>query len=289
MDNGIDAIDTAPIYGCGHSEEVVGKAIEGKRDRVKLLTKCGLRWDDVSGDYYFTLDSPDGGKVTCYKNVRAESILHECEQSLKRLGTDVIDLYQVHWPSDTATAEETMSALVRLREQGKIKQIGVSNYDAAELEEAGQHGTVVSDQIKYNLLEREIEADTLPYCRDRGIGVICYSPMARGLLTGKVTMERTFPATDIRRSGAWFQPVNRKRVLDALDRIRPIAEQHGVTLAQLVVAWVLAQPGVTTALVGARTADQAAENARAADCILTESEVAMIRETFEALEGPLEA
>ena len=280
IDTGIDAIDTAPVYGCGHSETLVGRALQGRRDSVKILTKCGLRWDSTQGDFYFTIDDPHGGQVTVHKNVKADSILHECEQSLRRLGTDVIDLYQVHWPSTTASAEETMGALEKLRKAGKVKAIGVSNYNAAQLAEAAALAPVVSNQIKYNLLERGIEADPLPACRERTISVIAYSPMAMGLLTGKVTMHREFSSTDVRGKAKLYQPEVRQQVLNALESVRPIAEAHTASLAQLSVAWVLAQPGITTALVGARNARQVSENAAAAQVKLSPAEVQQISQAF---------
>jgi len=284
IDSGIDAIDTAPIYGCGHSEELVGKALAGRRDKVKILTKCGLRWDDTSGEFYFELkETPFGHPVTVYKNVRADSILKECEASLRRLRTDYIDVYQVHWPSPSAPAEETMGALNRLKQQGKIREIAVSNYNGAQLTEARKHAHVVSDQIKYNLLERDIEKDALPYCQREKIGVIAYSPMAMGLLTGKVTEDRQFPPTDFRHNLPLYTKRNRKVVLEALEKIRPIAETHNTGLAQLSVAWVLAQPGVTTALVGARNAAQVSENAQAAEVKLSPEEVARITAVFDPL------
>ena len=216
IDGGCTAIDTAPIYGCGHSETVVGKAIVGKRERVQLLTKCVLRWDDTDGEFFFTIKAPDGSDVTCYKNGKTKSLMHECEQSLARLDTDVIDLYQIHWPTDSASAEETMTALNKLRQQGKIRAIGVSNYNPEQMVEAASFTPIVSNQVKYNLLQREIEAEILPHCRDHNVGVIAYSSMAMGLLTGKVTMERTFPETDVRTNHPWYQPANRQRVLDAV-------------------------------------------------------------------------
>lgn len=287
MDAGIDAIDTAPIYGCGHSEELVGQAIRGRRDQVKVLTKCGLRWDTTEGEFYFKLQAPDGGEVSAYKNVKADSIKYECEQSLRRLGIETIDLYQVHWPSETAPAEETFTALVELQEAGKIRYVGVSNYNTAQLAEALPYAGIVSNQIKYNLLERGIESDPLPYCVENQIGVLAYSPMAMGLLTGKVTMDRKFPATDVRSSGKWFQPANRQRVLDTLAKAQLIADAHGAKLGQLAVAWVLAQRGITTALVGARTAEQVAENAGAARLRLKPDEVDEIRRAFEEIGEPV--
>jgi len=288
IDHGIDAIDTAPIYGCGHSETLVGQAIQGRRNSVKILTKLGLRWDNTDGEFHFKIASPQGDQVVVHKNVTRDSILHECEQSLRRLNTDVIDLYQIHWPSISAPPEETMDTLTQLQQQGKIRQIGVSNYNSDELTASLAAGQIVSNQIKYNLLEREIENDPLPYCRNHDLGVIAYSPMAMGLLTGKVTMDRTFADTDVRSWKPWYQSANRKRVLEALDKIQPIAAGHNATLAQLAVAWVLAQPGITTALVGARNAIQVAENSKTAAISLNNEEIQIIRETFEALGKPLQ-
>ena len=282
LDCGIDAIDTAPAYGCGHSEEVIARAIEGVRREVKLLTKCGLRWDDEGGEYFFRLEqTPDGKPVTIYKNVRAASIIRECEESLRRLKTDVIDLYQVHWPSTTAAAEETMGALERLKRQGKILHYGVSNYSGDQMKEALQYGSIVSNQIEYNLLERDIEKDELPFCRDHGIGVVVYSPMALGLLTGKAGMERQFPPSDIRSGSPLFAPANRRRVLEAFAGLSPVSSAHGATPGQLAVAWILAQPGIATALVGARNAEQVRENARAASLRLSAEEVEAISRAFE--------
>ncbi len=284
LDHGIDAIDTAPAYGCGHSESLVGKAIAGRRNQVRILTKCGLRWDDSSGEFFFQLEeTPDGKPLAIYKNLRAESIFHECEQSLKRLNTDVIDLYQVHWPSATAGAEETVGALTKLREQGKIRNFGVSNYDRNQMAAALACGAVVSNQVRYNLLDRAIEEEILPFCRTRKLGVICYSPMALGLLTGKVPPGRKFPASDIRSTNPLFSDENRKKVLEAIEGLRPIAEAHGTTPGQLAVAWVLSQPGVTTALVGARNAQQVAENAAAAQIKLSRQELEQAGDAFMAL------
>ncbi len=281
VDHGITAIDTAPIYGCGHSEELVGRALGASRNRVKILTKCGLRWDDQSGEFYFRLEeTPCGKPVTVYKDVRAVSITYECEQSLKRLQTDHIDLYQVHWPSKTVPAGETMAALTRLKEQGKVVEFGVSNYSATQMADAAPFGKFVTNQVKYNLLERGIEKDALPYCRKHGVGVVAYSPMAMGLLTGKVDEKRQFPASDIRSTMPLFSAANRRRVLAALSRLQPVADRHGTNAAQLAVAWVLAQPGITTALVGARNAKQVSENVRAADVRLSEEEKTEIARAF---------
>ncbi|RPI21858.1 MAG: aldo/keto reductase, partial [Acidobacteria bacterium] len=213
----------------------------------------------------------------------ADSLLAECENSLKRLKTDYIDLYQVHWPSKTAPAQETIGALNKLKEQGKILEFGVSNYNSQQLRDALKYGPVVSDQVKYNLLERDIEKDELPYCKQRGLGVIAYSPMAMGLLTGKVTEEREFAPSDIRGRNPLFSQANRRQVLEAIEQLKPLATLHQANFAQLAVAWVVAQPGVTTALVGARNAKQAAENAKAASITLSDLEIGEMRRVFAAL------
>jgi methylglyoxal reductase len=281
LDNGMDAIDTAPIYGTGHSERLIGRALAGRRNRTLILTKCGLRWDDTNGEFFMKLEAtPDGRPVIVYKNVRAGSIVHECEQSLKRLATDVIDLYQVHWPSSSAGAEETVGALIRLKEQGKIRHFGVSNYDAGQMRAALEFGPIVSNQVRYNLLDRRIETEIVPFCLQNHLGLICYSPMALGLLSGKVSPEREFPPSDIRSTHPQYSRANRLEVLRLLEAMRPIADRHGATLGQTVIAWVIHQPGVTTALVGARNRAQVEENAAAARVKLSEAELAKISEIF---------
>jgi len=284
LDAGINCIDTAPIYGMGHSEEVVGKAIQGRRGQVLLATKCGLRWDTPGeGSNPWTYKGLDGTECTVVRNLHKAAIIAEVEQSLKRLGTDTIDLYQCHWPDPSAPIAETMEALVALKQQGKVRAIGVSNFTPEMMAECLRHGPLASDQPSYSLLRRDIEADVLPFCRERGIGVIVYSPLEQGLLTGKVTMDRTFPDGDYRSGHPWFQPQNRQRVLDALEKVKPIAAAHGATLGQVAAAWIIAQPGVTAAIVGARSPEQAIENAQAADIRLSADELQAIRSTFEAL------
>lgn len=287
IDAGITCIDTAPMYGMGHSEEIVGRAIQGRRDQVLIATKCGLRWDTPNeGVDYFVCKMPDGSEHPIRRNLHKRAILEEVEQSLRRLGIDAIDLYQCHRPDASSPVEETMDALVTLKDQGKIRAIGVSNFPPELLAECLEHGPLASDQPPYSLLGRDAEADVLPFCREHNVGVIVYSPLEQGLLTGKVTMDRAFPETDYRRNKPWFRPNNRRRVLDALEEIRPIAEAHDATLAQLIIAWTVAQPGVTAAIVGARTREQARENARAGDLRLGADEVQQVRSVFERLGGP---
>ena len=288
IDAGITCIDTAPMYGMGHSEEVVGKAIKGRRDQVVLATKCGLRWDTPDeGDEYFTCRMPDGSEHPVRRNLHKRAILEEAEINLRRLDTDHIDLYQCHWPCKSAPIEETMDALVTLKDQGKIRAIGVSNFAPEMLAECLAYGPLVSDQPPYSLLRRNAEADVLPFCLEHHIGVIVYSPLQQGLLTGKMTPDRTLHDDDYRKGQKWFTAGNRQRVLDALERIRPIADAHGATLAQTTLAWTVAQPGITSAIVGARTPEQAVENAKAGDIQLSDDELATIRSVFEELGGPV--
>jgi aryl-alcohol dehydrogenase-like predicted oxidoreductase len=286
IDSGITAIDTAAIYGFGHSEKVVGEAIKGRRDDVLVLTKCGLRWDLEEGEFYFDSQTNDGKPVSVYRNLKAHSIKTEVDNSLQRLGVDVIDLYQCHWPDSTTPLAETMEALEDIKKAGKIRWYGVSNFTPGMLDECLKHGSIVSDQPPYNPLRRDIESDVLPFCRDHTLGVLAYSPLAQGLMTGKVTMDREFPEGDVRRGAPWFKPENRKRVLDMLEKLTPMAEAHDCTLAQLTIAWVNAQPGMTAALVGARDPKQASENAKAGDIVLTEDEERRFRDAVEALGGP---
>ena len=287
IDHGVTTIDTAPIYGMGHSEKLVAKAIKGRRDKVQIATKCGMRWDapasgDQGTDPWPNTDN-DGNDVIVRKNSRPESIAYECEQSLKRLNTDHIDLYQIHWPDTSTPVEESMRAMVKLKEQGKIRAIGVSNYDAEWMKNAEKVFKPASNQPPYSLMQRKIEQSILPYCREHRIGVIVYSPLERGLLTGKVTPDRTFPAGDHRAEHKFFTPEMRQNVLDALQTIQPIADQHKASLAQVVINWTIHEPGITAALVGARNAEQAAHNAGAMKFTLSDAERQQVRSAFDPL------
>jgi len=282
IDHGVTTIDTAAIYGQGYSEELVAKAIQGRRDRVQVATKCGMRWDSPDGSDPWPMKDRDGRDIVIRKNSRPESVAFECEQSLRRLGIDVIDLYQVHWPDSSTPAEDTMHALIKLKDQGKIRAIGVSNYDVPWMQRASAVARLDSLQPPYSLIQRKIEPEILPYCRAQGISVIVYSPLERGLLAGAVPPERVFPEGDHRATHKFFTPENRRRVLDALDAVRPIAEAHGATLAQVVINWTILEPGITAALVGARNADQSMQNAKALTFLLANDERAAIRRAFDA-------
>ncbi len=271
---GINLIDTAPIYGFGESERIVGKAIGGIRDQVVLATKCGLRWDCERGVFHFDSDEKSiGGKgYRVNKYLGAESIRHEIENSLRRLNTEYIDLYQTHWQEETTPIEETMEALLKLKQEGKIRAIGVSNATPEQMRRYLEVGPLDSDQELYSMLDRKHEAENLPFCRDQNIAFLAYSPLARGLLTGKTGPEREFNEGDARASLRRFSVENRRRAQAMLERMRPIAERHNAELAQLAVAWTLHQPGCTHVLCGVRNPGQAETNAAAAGISLDESE-----------------
>jgi aryl-alcohol dehydrogenase-like predicted oxidoreductase len=281
IDNGANTIDTAAVYGMGYSEELVGRAIKGLRDKVVIATKCGMRWDTTEGSDPWQQKDNEGRDIIIRRNSKPESIVYECEQSLKRLGVDVIDLYQIHWPDTTTPVEESMRAMNRLKEQGKIRAIGVSNYDIKWLSGAMKVAPVASLQPPYSLIQRKIEKEILPFCRQNNIGVIVYSPLERGLLAGTVSPDRQFAPGDHRASHKYFTQENRKRVLAALEKVRPIAERHRASLAQVAINWTINEPGITGALVGARNAEQAAHNAKAMNFTLTGEERAAIRAAFD--------
>ncbi|NOX37960.1 MAG: aldo/keto reductase [Calditrichaeota bacterium] len=250
LDLGVNWIDTAPVYGLGHSEEIVAQAIAGKRQQVFIATKCGLVWDDR-------------GRVR--NNNRPESIRRECEASLKRLNTDYIDLYQIHWPDPDTPVEDSWGEMVRLKEEGKVRYIGVSNFGVDLLEKCEAIHHVNSLQPPYSLVHRlrypEVEQEILPWCQRHGVGVVVYSPLQNGLLTGKFTRERLqqLPPDDWRRKSEFFQEPLFSQILEFVEALKPIAEKYGKTLTELAIAWVLQNPAVTAAIVGARRPEQVKE------------------------------
>lgn len=281
VDAGINLVDTAPMYGCGLSEELVGKAIAGVRDKVVLATKCGLVWwDSTKGDHFFEKDG-----LTVHRYLGPESIAHECEQSLKRLGVDAIDLYQTHWQETTTPVEDTMAALLRLKDQGKIRAIGVSNATPEKMDAYRATGPLDSAQERYSMIDRGLEAEMLPYCLEHNVAVLAYSPLALGLLSGKIDAGREFAGDDLRKGNPRFAKENVEKVNAMLGQFAAIAEGHGLTMAQLVIAWTVRQPGLTHALVGARNAAQARENAAAGAATLSEAEVAAMDKVVAAC-GP---
>lgn len=290
LDSGINLIDTAPAYGWGRSEEVVGKALRGRRDGVIIATKCGLWTDDNRGSFFTEFD-----RRILRRSLRPDTITIEIERSLKRLGVDCIDLYQTHWPSappDFTPFADTMACLLKLRDAGKLRALGVCNVSPGELQENLRAGanSVVSDQFRYSMLARAAEADLLPLCAQNNIAALTYMSLEQGLLTGKVGLDRVFGQDEFRSNKAWnpwYLPGNRRRVLNLLDGWRGLARQYQCTLAQLVIAWTVAQPGVTHVLCGARRVEQAKENAAAGNLRLAAEDIGQMRRDVEALGEPL--
>jgi methylglyoxal reductase len=287
LDAGINLLDTAPAYGWGHSERLIAKAIAGRRDKVLLATKCGLWWDDSRGSYFTEFN----GK-SLYRSLRPDTIAIEVERSLRDLATDRIDLYQVHWPAvepEKTPIGETMAALLKLREEGKIRAIGVCNLSPVELETYLSCGPIASHQFRYSMLSREPEREMLPLCRKHGIATLTYMSLEQGLLTGRIGMDHVFKEGEFRTSADWFPwllPKNRGRILELLEGWKPLCETHGCTLAQLVLAWTLAQPGVTHVLAGARKSQHIMETAAAADLEIPAADLARLTRDLDALGEP---
>jgi aryl-alcohol dehydrogenase-like predicted oxidoreductase len=262
LELGVNWIDTAAVYGMGHSEEVVAAAVKSwSGPRPYVFTKCGLLWDDQ-------------GYV--HHNLKADSIRLECENSLRRLKIDRIDLYQIHWP--TEDLEEGWTEMARLQKEGKVRWIGVSNFDAGQMRRARKIAPIISLQPPYSLIRRQIEAENLPYCYSQGIGVIVYSPMQSGLLTGAMTRERIakLPDSDWRGRDPEFREPKLSKNLALVERLRRVGQKYGRPSGQVAVAWVLRNPAVTAAIVGARSPQQVEQNVGAANLFLTEQDVAEI-------------
>ena len=268
LELGVNWIDTAAVYGLGHSEEVVARALDGwKGQRPYVFTKCGLLGDAQ-------------GHLS--RRLFAESVRRECEDSLRRLRSDVIDLYQVHWPPEIdSELEEGWAALAALRKEGKVRWIGVSNFDVPQMKRAQAVADITSLQPPYSLIRREIEAEVLPYCMHQGIGVIVYAPMASGLLTGAMTTERAaaLPADDWRKHSPEFNEPHLSRNLALVQRLRAVGRRLGRTPGEVAIAWTLRNPAVTGAIVGARNAKQAEGVMRAAELRLSNEDVVEIEGT----------
>lgn len=271
IDEGVSLIDTAPAYGQGLSEEIVGKALVGRRDKVVLATKCGLVWHTQKGNHFFDYD----GKPV-HRFLGKESIIHEVEQSLTRLKTDCIDHYITHWQDPTTTVAETMEALEKLKSQGKIRSIGASNTAPDDVTAYAAAGQLDAVQEEYSMVKRDIEGDLLPLCRDRHISVLSYSSLALGLLTGKIGPDRTFTGDDQRKDNPRFSLANRAKIASVMQEIDPIAKARDATRAQIIIAWTIQQPGITFSLCGARDARQASENAAAGRIRLSATEIETI-------------
>ncbi|WP_406871737.1 aldo/keto reductase [Aminobacter sp. P9b] len=258
IDAGVSLIDTAPAYGLGRSEEIVGKAIRGRRDKVVVATKCGLNWHSGKGNHFFDQDG-----LPVHRYLGADGIVYEVEQSLRRLGTDHIDLYITHWQDPTTPVAETMDTLLRLKQQGKIGAIGASNVNADELKAYIDAGQIDAIQERYSMLDREIEDTLLPITQANDVATLSYSSLALGLLSGAIDPSRQFSGDDQRKDNPRFSAANRQKVAELKAAIEPVIERHTASMAQVVIAWTLAQPGITFALCGARNPAQALDNARA--------------------------
>jgi aryl-alcohol dehydrogenase-like predicted oxidoreductase len=254
------------------------------RDKVQILTKFGMRWDSTKGQFAFDSEDANGKPTKIYKYAGRESVVRECEESLQRLGTDYIDLLQIHWPDPTTPIDETFEVVAKLLKDGKIRAAGVSNYNAAQMEAAHRTLPLASNQVPYSMVKRDIEADVVPWCWEHHVGILAYSPLQRGLLTGKMQPGHTFSPGDHRAGLHFFKNENLSRTARFLEEIKPLADDKGCTLSQLVIAWTIRQPGITCALVGARNPKQAEENASAANVQLTGAEIEQINTHLGKLE-----
>ena len=265
IEQGINWIDTAPIYGLGHSELLVGKALKQTNSKPFVATKCGLLWNE---------------QRQMINHLKPESIQEECHASLKRLGIDVIDLYQIHWPIPDEDIEQAVEEMAKLTEQGKVRYIGVSNFSVSQIERIKKIAPVASLQPPYSMLLRNVEDELLGYCEQNNIGVIVYSPLQKGLLTGKFNHQRlaALPPDDHRRIKSNFQEPKFTATMELVEQLRPIAERNGKTLAQLAISWTLRRSEITAAIVGARKPDQIAETAAASDWILAEEDIEQIEQ-----------
>jgi aryl-alcohol dehydrogenase-like predicted oxidoreductase len=263
LDLGINWIDTAAVYGLGHAEEIVGRALKGRSDRPYIFTKCGRVWNER-------------GEIT--GNLKARSIRRECENSLRRLQTDVIDLYQIHWPDPDPEIEEGWETMAELKKEGKVRYIGVSNFNISQMRRAMEIAPISSLQPPFSLIEPGIRKDILPFCQEHTIGVIVYSPMASGLLTGSMTRERIakLPDDDWRKRDPEFQEPRLSRNLELVEKLNEVAFMHNITPGAVAIAWALQHPGVTAAIVGARRPEQVDGIIPAAEFRLTDSETAEI-------------
>ncbi len=268
LDRGINWIDTAALYGLGHSEEMVARALQGRSPRPYVFTKCERVWDGT-------------GRIGA--SLKAESIRRECEASLRRLKTDVIDLYQIHWPEPDEDIEEGWTELARLKEEGKVRYIGVSNFSVHQMQRAQAIAPITSLQPPYSLVTREIEREILPYAQSYNIGVIVYSPMSAGLLTGAMTKERVanFAAEDWRRNLPNFQEPLLSRNLRLVERLREIGKRCGRSPGEVAIAWTLHNPAVTGAIVGVRSPQQVAGISGALEFRLTQSQVAEVEDAWQ--------
>jgi aryl-alcohol dehydrogenase-like predicted oxidoreductase len=253
------------------------------RDQYQILTKFGLNWQTQQGEFYFDTIDNEGDPVKLYKYAGKEKVKQECEDSLRRLKTDYIDLLQIHWHDSTTPISESMGAVAQLIKEGKVRAAGVCNYSAQQVEEAMKTVNIVSNQVPYSMVNRAIEKEVVPQALKKGIGIIPYSPLQRGLLTGKITPKYTFNEGDSRPGTRYYQIENINRINTLLNKIRPVAEKHGVTLSQLVINWTVNRPAIACVLVGARNEQQVKDNAQSLDFKISDEEMKLINQDVERL------
>jgi len=268
LDAGVNWLDTAPIYGCGHSETIIGKVLKKIGQKPIIATKCGLIWNDKKE------------KISCLK---AKSILAECDASLKRLGVETIDLYQMHWNQPDEDIEEGFEAMAKCVKAGKVRYLGVSNFTVEQMERVTKIHPLTSLQPPYSMFRRDIENDILPFCEKNNIGVIVYSPLQKGLLSGKFTPAKVaaLPADDVRHNDTNFKSPLLEKNLKVIDRLAEIAKRNRITVAQLAIGWTLRDSAVTAAIVGARRKGQISETAPAADVELSSDDINEIEEILK--------
>lgn len=277
INNGITSIDTAPVYGFGYSEELVGKAIKNyDRSKIQILTKFGMVWDREEGDFAFEGKDNEGNLKKVYRYGGFDKAISDVEESLRRLQTDYIDLIQLHWPDTTTPIEETMRAMEKMLQDGKVRAVGVCNYNAAQLTEAEKTIKLQSNQVPYSMLKRGIEGDVVPYALKNNLSIIAYSPMERGLLTGKYISTKNLPEEDHRNN--YFNRFDFDAVRALTNNLSDLATAYNATTAQLVLAWTFNQPGITAALAGARNAKQAEENSKAMHIRIKQDDLQLIHQ-----------
>lgn len=281
---GVNLIDTAPGYNFGNSEKILGMALQKmNREDVKIITKCGVTWDqEMKGDLFNKVNG-----IQLYKNLNSDSIKREIEESLKRMGTDYVDVYMTHWQSIEGSEyyvpiQKTMEVLNDLKAQGKIKAIGAANVDINQIQEYLKHGELDIVQAKYSILDRGIEDEIIPCCRENGVTIQAYSPLEMGLLSG--TMPRDYKPVGAQIPKKWFQPDNMQKAMDVMDQWKPLCEKYNCTIANLALAWILAQGEFINLLSGSTTVDQIKENVKSTELELDPADVAMMRDMVEEID-----
>lgn len=268
FDVGINFFDTAPFYGFGHSEQILAKALGERRKDIFLATKVGLEWDN-------------SGKL--WTNSSPQYVRKDCERSLKNLNTDCTDLLQIHWPDEKTPIADTMGEMLKLQKEGKTRFIGVSNFSIEQIKECSKYGDIVSLQPPYSMIKREVGHHILPFCREQKIGVLAYSPLQQGLLTGKFGEDTKFPENDLRAHNPLFNGIAFKVIVRMVDKIKPLAEKYNKTMAQFAINWTLCNPAVTSAIVGAKRPSQVEDNAAGADWKISEEDLGAIEIIFSKM------